>query len=80
MTITTIHFGLDVLISALVFFRLKMQNKELQFDPQNLPKYCPQCKLNGKKSKVKAFTLKDEKVVMCKNAEVCILHEILIFL
>ena len=47
-----------------------MQNKELQLDPQNPPKYCPQCKLNGKKSKVKAFTLKDEKVVMCKNAEV----------
>ena len=50
-----------------------MQKKELQLDLQNLPKYCPECKLNGKKSKVKAFTLKDdkEKVVMCKNAKVC---------
>ena len=47
-----------------------MHNKELQFDPENLPKYCPQCKLKGIKSKVKAFTLRDEKVVMCKNAEV----------
>ena len=47
-----------------------MQNKELQLDPLNPPKYCPQCKLNGKKSKVKTFTIDNEKVVMCKNDKV----------
>ena len=54
------------------FFQIKMEKQELQFDPQNLPKYCPECRSNGIKSRVKIYTLNDEKLVMCKNGEVSI--------
>ena len=50
-----------------------MDQTELKFDPQNLPKYCPQCKLKGLKSKVKLFNVNgngETKLVMCKNSEV----------
>ena len=45
---------------------------ELKLDPNNIPKYCPQCTLNGLKSKVKKFRLEpnEPRVIMCINAEV----------
>ena len=42
----------------------------LQLDPQNPPRYCPQCARSGLKSKVKKFridTTATEMVIMCKN-------------
>ena len=46
---------------------------DLQLDPQNPPKYCPQCARSGIKSKVKKFKMdpnSEEVVIMCKNEKV----------
>ena len=46
---------------------------DLQLDPQNPPKYCPQCARSGIKSKVKKFKMdpnSKEVVIMCKNEKV----------
>ena len=43
---------------------------DLQLDPQNPPRYCPQCARSGLKSKVKKFRIEaaaTEMVIMCKN-------------
>ena len=59
-------------ILEIFIIQFPAEKQELQFDPQNLPKYCPQCRSNGIKSRVKIYTLNDEKLVMCKNGEVSI--------
>ena len=46
---------------------------DLQLDPLNPPKYCPQCARSGLKSKVKKFKMdpsSSEVVIMCKNGQV----------
>ena len=46
---------------------------DLQLDPLNPPKYCPQCARSGLKSKVKKFKMdpsSSEVVIMCKNDQV----------
>jgi len=49
-----------------------MDKAEIKFDPENIPKYCPECKLKGLKWKVKLFDINGngDKTVMCKNSEV----------
>ena len=50
-----------------------MMDPDLHLDPQNPPKYCPQCARSGIKSKVKKFKMdpnSEEVVIMCKNEKV----------
>ena len=51
-----------------------MNEKIFIFDPDNPPKYCPQCEVNGLKCKVKKFKRsipEGQKVlIMCKNEKV----------
>ena len=45
----------------------------LKLDSSNIPKYCPQCQLNGVKSKVKKFRIDPKqsyRVIMCINSKV----------
>ena len=45
----------------------------LKLDPNNIPQNCPQCQLNGVKSKVKKFRTdpsQSYKVIMCINSQV----------
>ena len=44
----------------------------LKLDSSNIPKYCPQCQLNGVKSKVKKFRIdpsQSYRVIMCINSK-----------
>jgi hypothetical protein len=46
---------------------------DLSLDPENPPKFCPQCALVGVKSKVKKLRVDPDSqklVIMCKNEKV----------
>ena len=49
----------------------KFQTIKMPLDLENLPKYCPQCRNNGIRSKVKKFPTKDDsRIIMCKSDQV----------